>query len=219
MKQERKTNNEYWVVNISIGLNNTLQGITNKFRLTKIKSSGSSSGIDYFDSDDKIFSLVVTTTNRLIVNWQTGSGVPPGIFASHYNYGNPYTNTDYGWTINQGGLEMSQRLDLVGPTYAYGIYMYGPGGGLTSIYSFNAINGGVSYKLKDTLTNSYINFNIYSLTLIGGAEDQYYISENYNQTPNPKVLGVSQLRSVLSNNFLLDPNALLCSPTQGPIPC
>jgi hypothetical protein len=189
------------------------------FRLTKIKTSGfgSASGIDYFNSDDEIFSLVVTTTNRLIVNWQTGSA-GTGIFASQYNYGISYFNNDYGWTIDQGGLEMSQRLDIVGPAYAYGIYMYGPGGGLTSIYSFNALNSGASYKLKDTLTTSYIDFNIYSLALIGGPQDQYYISENYNQNPNPKVLGVSQLRSVLSNNFLLDPNALLCFP-QGSIPC
>jgi hypothetical protein len=115
---------------------------------------------------------------------------------------------------------MSQRLDLGNPSVsnAYGIYMYGPGGGLTQIYSFNALSGGVSYKLKDTLSNSSIDFNIYNLTLIGGPLDQYYISENYNQNPNPKVLGVSQLRSVLSNNFLLDPNTLVCTP-QGPIPC
>lgn len=211
---EKKSNGEYWVVDLIITLNNTIT-FTDKFRLTKQNTGG----IVYFDGDEKIFSLIVTTTNKLIVNWQTGS-VGTGIFVSQYNYGIQYVDSTYNWTFNQGALEMSQRLDLGNPSVsnAYGIYMYGPGGGLTQIYSFNALSGGVSYKLKDTLSNSSIDFNIYNLTLIGGPLDQYYISENYNQNPNPKVLGVSQLRSVLSNNFLLDPNTLVCTP-QGPIPC
>jgi len=208
---EKKSNGEYWVVDLIIGSNNTIT-FTDKFRLTKQNTSG----IVYFDGTEKIFSLIVTTTNKIIINYQTGSG----IFVSQYNYGSQYVDTTYSWTLNTGALEMSQRLDLGNPSVsnAYGIYMYGPGGTLTQIYSFNAISGGESYKLKDTLSNSSIDFNIYNLTLIGGQMDQYYITENYNQNPIPKVLGVSQLRSLLSNNFLLDPNALVCTP-QGPIPC
>jgi len=209
---EKKSNGEYWVVDLIIGSNNTIT-FTDKFRLTK---QNTTSSIVYFDGTEKIFSLIVTTTNKIIINYQTGSG----IFVSQYNYGSQYVDTTYSGTLNTGALEMSQRLDLGNPSVsnAYGIYMYGPGGTLTQIYSFNAISGGESYKLKDTLSNSSIDFNIYNLTLIGGQMDQYYITENYNQNPIPKVLGVSQLRSLLSNNFLLDPNALVCTP-QGPIPC
>jgi hypothetical protein len=208
---EKKSNGEYWVVDLIIDSNNTIT-FTDKFRLTKQNTNG----IVYFDGTEKILSLIVTTTNKIIINYQTGSG----IFVSQYNYGSQYVDTTYSWTLNTGALEMSQRLDLGNPSVsnAYGIYMYGPGGALTQIYSFNALSGGESYKLKDTLINNSIDFNIYNLTLIGGPMDQYYITENYNQNPIPKVLGVSQIRLLLSNNFLLDPNALVCEP-QGPIPC
>lgn len=206
---EKKSNGEYWVVELTINLNNTIT-FTDKFRLTYVDNNN----ISYFETNWEILSLVITTSNKLVLTIRNDIG----IFVLQYNYGSTYTDTDYGWTLNNGAIEMSRRLNFGNPSVqnAYGIFMYGPGGVLNQIYSFDALTGGVSYKLKDTLNNNMIDFNIYNLTLIGGQIDQYYVSENYNQ--NIKVLGVSQLKSVLSNKFLLDPNLLVCNP-QGPIPC